>query len=85
MANDLRHTRNPSRAHAAWLGIGVAVLVFVVLLMFILQNTQSVEVRFLWLRGSLPLGLFAVAVGAALVYTVVGAARIVRLRRPRRR
>jgi uncharacterized integral membrane protein len=87
MVNNLQHARDASPSTAsshtrsAWFGIGVAVLLFVVLLVFILQNTYSVEVRFLWLRGSLPLGLFAVTVGAALTYTVVGAARIARLRR----
>jgi uncharacterized integral membrane protein len=54
----------------------------VVLVVFMLQNTRSVEVSFLWLHGTLPLalGLLIAALGAAILVMVVGAARITQLR-----
>jgi uncharacterized integral membrane protein len=76
-----------TRTGAAWTGIGAAVLSFVVLIVFMLQNTGSVEVHFLWMDGSVPLALalLIAAVGAAIVAMTVGAARIAQLRRLVRR
>ncbi|MGN9911734.1 lipopolysaccharide assembly protein LapA domain-containing protein [Phytohabitans sp. LJ34] len=72
-----------TRTSAAWFGICAAALLFVVLIVFMLQNTRSVRVDFLWMDGSLPLALalLMAAVGAALLTMVVGAARITQLRR----
>ena len=81
-------TRVPrTRTSAAWFSICAAALLFVVLIVFMLQNTGSVEVRFLWMAGSLPLAmaLLIAGVGAALLTMVVGAARIAQLRRLSRR
>jgi uncharacterized integral membrane protein len=76
-----------TRMSAAWIGICSATLIFVVLIVFMLQNTRSVEVNFLWLHGNLPLGLalLIAGVGAAILTMVVGAARITQLRRLSRR
>jgi uncharacterized integral membrane protein len=50
---------------------------------FILENTQSVEISFFGASGHLPLGvaLLLAAIGGALLTGIVGAARIVQLRR----
>ena len=83
-----RSDRAPrTRTSAAWVGICVAALLFVVLIIFMLQNTGSVEVTFLGLHGNLPLAmaLLIAAVGAAILTMVVGAARITQLRRLSRR
>lgn len=76
-----------TRTGTAWFGICVAALLFVVLIVFMLQNTGSVEVSFLWMHGNLPLALalLVAAVGAALLTMVIGAARITQLRRLSRR
>jgi len=76
-----------TRTGATWFGICVAALLSVVLIVFMLQNTSSVEVSFLWMEGSLPLALalLIAGVGAAIVTMVVGAARITQLRRLQRR
>jgi uncharacterized integral membrane protein len=76
-----------TRTGAAWFGICAATLVFVVLIVFMLQNTRSVEVSFLWLRGSLPLALALLIAGAgtAILTMMIGAARITQLRRLARR
>jgi uncharacterized integral membrane protein len=72
-----------TRTGATWFGLCAAALLSVVLIVFMLQNTRSVQVDFLWMDGSLPLALalLIAAVGAALLTMVVGAARIAQLRR----
>jgi uncharacterized integral membrane protein len=76
-----------TRTGAAWFGICVAALLFVVLIVFMLQNTRSVQVSFLGMHGNLPLALalLVAAVGAAILTMVVGVARITQLRRLSRR
>ena len=71
-----------TRTGAAWVGICAAALLSIVLIVFMLQNTRTVQVHFLWLDGSLPLALalLVAAVGAAILTMVVGAARITQLR-----
>lgn len=72
-----------SRAGAAWVGIAVAVAVLVLLIVFMLQNTEPVEVAFFGLRGTAPLSatLLIAGVGFALVTLIVGSLRIGQLRR----
>ena len=76
-----------TRTSAAWFGVCAAALLFVVLIVFMLQNTRDVQVSFLWMDGSLPLALalLIAAVGAAILTMTVGAARITQLRRLARR
>jgi uncharacterized integral membrane protein len=76
-----------TRTGATWFGICVAALLLVVLIVFMLQNTRSVEVNFFGMHGNLPLAmaLLIAAVGAAVVTMVIGAARITQLRRLSRR
>jgi len=73
-----------SRAGSTWSGICAAALLSVVLIVFIGQNTLSVQVNFPGMGGSLPLALalLIAAVGAAILIMVVGAVRIAQLRRP---
>ncbi|MEV1286482.1 lipopolysaccharide assembly protein LapA domain-containing protein [Micromonospora sp. NPDC049679] len=68
---------------AAWISICIAAVTFVVLIIFMLQNTRSVEITFLWMHGTLPLALalLIAGVGAAILTMVVGATRITQLRR----
>ena len=82
-ANRMPHTRTG----AAWFGICAAALVFVVLIVFMLQNTRSVEVNFVGMHGNLPLALalLIAGVGAAILTMVIGTARITQLRRLSRR
>jgi uncharacterized integral membrane protein len=76
-----------TRISGTWVAIVVAIFVLIFLLVFILQNLTNVTVAFLGLEGTLPLGvalLFAAIAGALLV-ALVGAARILQLRRRVRR
>jgi uncharacterized integral membrane protein len=72
-----------TRAGTVWIGICGAALTFVVLIIFMLQNTRSVEINFLWLHGSLPLAmaLLIAGVGTAILTMIVGAVRITQLHR----
>jgi uncharacterized integral membrane protein len=76
-----------TRVSAAWLGVCFAAVALVVLIVFMLQNTQSVEISFLWMHGNVPLALALVTagVGVALVAIGFGEARIGQLRRAARR
>ena len=62
-------------------------VVLLLLLIFILENTQRVKISFLGAHGHVSLGvaLLLAAVGGALVVGMVGAARIVQLRTRSRR
>ncbi len=75
----VRHTRTG----ATWVGIAVGAVVLVLLIVFMLQNTVSVQVAFLGLQGSAPLAvmLLIAGVGFAIVTLLVGSLRIGQLRR----
>ena len=71
-----------TRLSGAWTAVVAGVVVLVVILIFILQNQQTVDVSFLVFRGHLPLAvalLFAMILGALIVFTF-GAARLLQLR-----
>ena len=71
-----------TRLSGAWTALVIGLLGLVLLLVFILQNLQSVELSFLIFHGHLPLAialLFAVILGAIIVLGF-GAARIMQLR-----
>jgi uncharacterized integral membrane protein len=64
-------------------GIAVGVVLMVLLVVFLLQNTAPVEVAFFGMQGTAPLAvaLLIAGIGFALVTLVVGTTRIGQLRR----
>lgn len=75
----LRH----SRTSGAWTAVILAAVLIVLLVIFVVQNTESVPLQFLWLDGNFPLAaalLIATAVGMVVV-AAVGSLRILQLRR----
>lgn len=71
-----------TRLSGAWTAVVIGLLALVLILIFILQNLQSVELSFLIFHGHLPLAvalLFAVILGATIVLAF-GGARIMQLR-----
>jgi uncharacterized integral membrane protein len=84
--SDARRPAGPvprTRIGGLWVAAIVATLVGLFLLIFILQNGQSVKVSFLGFDGHLPLGaalLLAAACGVLLV-AIPGTGRILQLRR----
>jgi uncharacterized integral membrane protein len=76
-----------TRTSTVWVAVVSLVASLVLVLVFVLQNLQSVAVSFLIFHGKLPLGI-ALLVAATLggvVVVAAGAARVVQLRRVRRR
>jgi uncharacterized integral membrane protein len=76
-----------TRISAAWVATAAALLLLVMLIVFILQNTARVEVHYLGLAGSLPLGmaLLIASVGGGVVVAIAGIARVTQLRMKARR
>ena len=72
-----------SRTSGFWVAVLVLVLLLLLLAVFILQNTQQVQVSFLGWDGKAPLAatLLIAAVTGALVVAAAGALRILQLRR----
>jgi uncharacterized integral membrane protein len=70
-----------------WTAVVAALIVFILLIVFFVQNQDAVRVHFLGLDGPVPLGvaLFIAAVAGGVLVAVAGAVRIVQLRRAARR
>jgi uncharacterized integral membrane protein len=81
------HRLPATKTSAAFKSLLAGVVVLVLLLVFILENTGSVRISYFGTSGRLPLGvaLLLAAVGGALLVGIVGAARIAQLRRHARR
>ena len=71
-----------SRMGGVWVALVVAAFVFLLLLIFILQNGQRAQVSFFGAHGHLPMGvaLLLAAVFGVLLVALPGTARIVQLR-----
>ncbi|WP_458111152.1 LapA family protein [Arthrobacter sp. R1-13] len=74
--------RRVTRAGMVWVSVATALVVLVLLIVFILQNQDYVQVRFLGLEGAVSLGmaLFIAAVAGGVLVAIAGAARIIQLR-----
>jgi len=72
-----------SRTSGTWIAVLVLALLLLLLAVFILQNTQKVEVSFFGWTGRAPLAatLLIAASGGALVVASAGVLRILQLRR----
>jgi uncharacterized integral membrane protein len=74
-------------AGRVWVTIAVAVILLVLLIIFIAENSHDVTVSFLGAHGTLPVGLMMLiaAVAGVVITLLVGTTRIVQLRREVRR
>ena len=72
-----------SRTSGFWFALLAMVVVLLLLAIFVIQNTQTVEVSMFGWTGSAPLSatLLVAAVGGALIVASAGALRIIQLRR----
>lgn len=72
-----------TRARATYIGIVIGVIVAIVLLIFILQNTESAPINFLAWTGHLPLGvaILIAAIAGALIVAMAGGLRMRQLSR----
>lgn len=76
-----------TRLAAAWWALVVGLVILIVLLIFVAQNTESITVHFLAFHWSLPVGVgyLLSAVAGATTTVLVGAARIIQLRKVAKR
>lgn len=76
-----------TRTGSAWVAAATGALLVLLMLVFILQNSQKVQMDFLWTDFSLPLGvgLLLAAVLGALIVLALGIGRMLQLRLAARR
>jgi len=76
-----------TRAAALWSALIVGFVILIVLLVFILQNTDSATVHFFAWEWNLPIGVgvLLAAVCGGLLTVAAGSARIIQLRRAAKR
>ena len=81
------HAVHRTRIGGTWVGLGVAAIVLLLLLIFILENGRSVDIGYFGAHGHLPLGvaLLLAAVAGAVLVLIPGTGRIIQLRRTARR
>lgn len=82
-----QHVVKRTRMGGLWFAAATFAVVLVLLLIFILENSQKAAISFLGAHGHLPLGvalLFAAVLGILLV-VIPGTARIIQLRMVARR
>jgi uncharacterized integral membrane protein len=79
---DRPEQRKVTRAGMVWVAVASALVVLILLIVFILQNQDYVQVKFFGLEGAVALGvaLFIAAVGGGVLVAIAGAARIIQLR-----
>jgi uncharacterized integral membrane protein len=82
-----QHKIRRTRASGIWVATGCFAVVLLLLLIFILQNSQTVSVSYLGAHGHLSLGvaLLLAAVCGVLLVVLAGTARILQLRSTARR
>ena len=76
-----------SRTGGLWVSLILSALVLLFLLVFIVQNDQSVQISFFAAEGVIPLGvaLLLAAIAGILLVAIPGSLRILQLRRAARR
>jgi len=81
------HRVRRTRIGGVWVASALFAVVLLLLLVFILENSQKVSIAFFGAHGHLPLGvaLLLAAVLGVLLVAVPGTARIMQLRRTARR
>jgi len=76
-----------TRTGRVWWAVVAGLVVLLLVIIFIIQNSKQVRVHFLWINGTVGLGLalLLAAIMGALVVVLLGSARIVQLRVQARR
>jgi uncharacterized integral membrane protein len=82
-----QHKIKRTRISGLWVAVGFFGVILLLLLIFILQNSRTVDVSYMGAHGHLPLGvaLLLSAVCGVLLVVLAGAARISQLRTVARR
>lgn len=79
--------RRSTRTGAVWASTTISIVVLILLIIFILQNSGPVSIVFFGFEGSIPLGmaLLIAAVAGAAVVAIAGVARLAQVRLNERR
>ena len=82
-----QHRIKRTRTSGVWVAVAFFAVILLLLLIFILQNGQKVDISYLGAHGHLPLGvaLLLAAVCGVLLVVLAGTARISQLRTTARR
>jgi len=82
-----QHRIKRTRTGGIWVAVAFFAVILLLLLIFILQNGQKVDISYLGMHGHLPLGvaLLLAAVSGVLLVVLAGTARIGQLRATARR
>ena len=82
-----QHRIKRTRTGGIWVAVGFFAVILLLLLIFILQNGQKVDISYMGAHGHLPLGvaLLLAAVCGVLLVVLAGTARIGQLRTTARR
>jgi len=82
-----QHRIRRTRTGGIWVAVGFFAVILLLLLIFILQNGQKVDISYMGAHGHLPLGvaLLLAAVCGVLLVVLAGTARISQLRATARR
>jgi uncharacterized integral membrane protein len=82
-----QRTVKRTRTSGLWVAVGFFAVILLLLLIFILQNGQKVDISYMGAHGHLPLGvaLLLAAVCGVLLVVLAGTARISQLRAVNRR
>jgi uncharacterized integral membrane protein len=75
-----------TRIGAAWVATGVALVLLILLLIFILQNLQQVRLHYLGFSPKMPIGvaMLMAAVAGGVVVAITGGLRVIQIRRSRK-
>jgi len=76
------HQIKRTRVSGLWVAVGFFAVILLLLLIFILQNSQKVDISYMGVHGHLPLGvaLLLAAVCGVILVVLAGTARISQLR-----
>jgi uncharacterized integral membrane protein len=87
LAGKRAHPSKRTRIGGVWVAAAIFAVILLLLLIFILQNSEHVRISYLGAHGHLPLGvaLILAAVCGVLLVVIPGTWRIVQLRRTRRK
>ena len=77
-----------TRTSRAWWTLGAGLFVLLLVVIFMAQNDDKVDVKFLWIKAqdvTLAVALFLAAIMGALTVLLLGAGRMLQMRRQAKR
>jgi uncharacterized integral membrane protein len=78
---------SPTRVSASWTAVVIGLVILILLIIFVAENTQSAQVNYFGVHGKAPTAvvLLIAAVAGAVIVVTVAASRILQLRKRAKR